>query len=288
MPIAARQRLINGFIPLPATAPAIIPTMLSIIIFSTIILFYKYPFSLFLPGNCIIFALSYNTIHGHISPLYIRTVGSIAIGFLLLSLTGCSPTKHVPQGEYLLDKVKIVTDNKEVKPETLKPYLRQEPNFRILGVARLQLAIYNLSGQDTSKWLNRWFRKIGTPPVIYDESATAASCQQLSKALSNAGYMHAEVEADTVIKKRRIQVTYRITTNEPFYIDSIGYHIPHSTIDSLIQSQPSLLKKGCCSTVPCLTRSASASPHNCDKLGIILSGKTLSPSMPILRPPHGL
>lgn len=164
--------------------------------------------------------------------------------FLLLSLTGCSPTKHVPQGEYLLDKVKIVTDNKEVKPETLKPYLRQEPNFRILGVARLQLAIYNLSGQDTSKWLNRWFRKIGTPPVIYDESATAASCQQLSKALSNAGYMHAEVEADTVIKKRRIQVTYRITTNEPFYIDSIGYHIPHSTIDSLIQSQPSLLKKG--------------------------------------------
>lgn len=104
---------------------------------------------------------------------------------LLLSLTGCSPTKHVPQGEYLLDKVKIVTDSKEVKPETLKPYLRQEPNFRILGVARLQLAIYNLSGADTSKWINRWLRKLGTPPVIYDDNATQASCQQLSKALSN-------------------------------------------------------------------------------------------------------
>ena len=163
---------------------------------------------------------------------------------LLLSLTGCSPTKHVPQGEYLLDKVKIVTDSKEVKPETLKPYLRQEPNFRILGVARLQLAIYNLSGADTSKWINRWLRKIGTPPVIYDDNATQASCQQLSKALSNAGYMHAEVEADTTIKKRGIKVTYRITTNEPFYIDTIGYRIPHATIDSIVRSQPSLLKKG--------------------------------------------
>ena len=122
---------------------------------------------------------------------------------LLLSLTGCSPTKHVPQGEYLLDKVKIVTDSKEVKPETLKPYLRQEPNFRILGVARLQLAIYNLSGADTSKWINRWLRKIGTPPVIYDDNATQASCQQLSKALSNAGYMHAEVEGKPVVHPAR-------------------------------------------------------------------------------------
>ena len=95
---------------------------------------------------------------------------------LLLSLTGCSPTKHVPQGEYLLDKVKIVTDSKEVKPETLKPYLRQEPNFRILGVARLQLAIYNLSGADTSKWINRWLRKIGTPRIVPTTLQSAIEC----------------------------------------------------------------------------------------------------------------
>ena len=32
-----------------------------------------------LPGNYIIFAHSYNTIHGHISPSYIRPAGGIAI-----------------------------------------------------------------------------------------------------------------------------------------------------------------------------------------------------------------
>ncbi len=166
----------------------------------------------------------------------------LAVATILL--TACSPTKHVPQGEYLLDKVKIETDTKEVKPDKLKSYLRQTPNFRILGIARLQLGIYNLSGSDTTKKINRWLRKIGTPPVIYDNEATAASCTQLTKALSNMGYMHATVYADTVIKKRRMQVTYKIQAKEPFYIDTLDYYIPHAEIDSIVRSQPSLLKKG--------------------------------------------
>ena len=36
--------------------------------------------------------------------------------YLALSLASCSATKFVPDGSYLLDEVKIHTDNKEIKP----------------------------------------------------------------------------------------------------------------------------------------------------------------------------
>lgn len=45
------------------------------------------------------------------------------ICFLLL-LISCSSTKYVGEGEYLLDKVEIVSDGKTYKNSDLKPYLR--------------------------------------------------------------------------------------------------------------------------------------------------------------------
>ena len=37
---------------------------------------------------------------------------------IVLLLASCSSTKYVPDGSYLLDEVRIHTDNKEVKPES--------------------------------------------------------------------------------------------------------------------------------------------------------------------------
>ena len=50
---------------------------------------------------------------------------------IVLLLTSCSTTKFVPDGEYLLDKVEIVSDNRDYKSADLKSYLRQQPNFKI-------------------------------------------------------------------------------------------------------------------------------------------------------------
>lgn len=35
--------------------------------------------------------------------------------YFVLSLASCSATKFVPEGSYLLDEVKIHTDNKDIK-----------------------------------------------------------------------------------------------------------------------------------------------------------------------------
>ena len=85
----------------------------------------------------------------------------------------------------------------------MRNYLRQTNNHEIFGGLKFQLAIYNMSGKDSTKWYNRWLRKAGQAPVIYDQSLTDASVEQLRQALANKGYLHAEVYADTFRNEKK-------------------------------------------------------------------------------------
>lgn len=173
-----------------------------------------------------------------------HTIVSIIAILIVCALSACNPTRHVPDGEYLLDKVKIETDSKSIPAGSLTTYIQQNPNYRILGFLPLQLTLYNFSGKDTTNAVNRWFRKIGDAPVLYDKEAMDASCYQLTKAMSNMGYINAQVTADTIVKDKRMSITYKVKANEPFYIDTLIYDIPQADIDSIAHAQPSLIKKG--------------------------------------------
>ena len=163
---------------------------------------------------------------------------TVIIIVLVVMTTACSSTKHVPQGKFLLDKVKInVTDpHKDVEASQLANYLRQNANHRVLGGLKLQLALYNIAGRDSANWFNRWIKRVGTPPVIYDSALTVASADQLHMALSNRGFMNNvvtyQVEADSA--KRKARVNYDITLGEPYYIRSIDYDIPDEDLRDII------------------------------------------------------
>ncbi len=157
---------------------------------------------------------------------------------LMAMLASCSSTKHVPQGQLLLDKVNInIADPQHpIESSQLINYLRQNANHRVLGGLKLQLAFYNLSGKDSTKWFNRWIQRVGTPPVIYDSTLTQASVEQLHTALSNKGFMNntvsSRVTTDSV--KRKARVTYDITLGEPYYIRSISYDISDEVLKDII------------------------------------------------------
>ena len=158
----------------------------------------------------------------------------------VMLLTACSTTKHVPEGKYLLDDVKInITDKDKdtpLKSAEMMNYLRQIPNHKVLGGLRLQLAFYNLSGKDSTNWFNKWVRRVGSAPVIYDPSLTDAIVKQLSTALANKGSMNSTVTVDTLgnIDKKRMKVTYNVTFGQPHYVSSISYNIPNDTLRELI------------------------------------------------------
>lgn len=153
----------------------------------------------------------------------------IRLFVLFILLYSCSPTKYVAEKEYLLNRVKVETGDKKVSKAEIKKNIRQKPNTRILGVARFHLGLYNLSGRNEKKRFNKWLRRIGEAPVIYNDFMTGRSVEQIKLYLRNKGYYNAEVKDSVYYKKKKAFLTYfvepgPITTIEEFsYRDKYNY-----------------------------------------------------------------
>ena len=135
----------------------------------------------------------------------------------------CVPTKYLGKDEYLLNRVKIMTDNKEVSVSELRKIVRQKPNTKILGVARFHLGIYNLSGRNGERKFNKWLRRIGEGPVVYDSFLTERSVEQLKLYLNNKGFYSAEVADSVRYYKQRADVVYRIKTGRVTRVGELSF-----------------------------------------------------------------
>ena len=166
--------------------------------------------------------------------------------YLALSLASCSATKFVPDGSYLLDEVKIHTDNKEIKPSDMRLYVRQNPNSKWFSTIKTQLYVYNWSGRDSTKWFNRFLRKIGAAQVIYNESDAIRSQEEIAKAVQNLGYMGASVKRTTKTKKKKLKLFYEITSGKPYIVRTLKYDISDKKIAEYLRndSTQSMLREG--------------------------------------------
>ena len=168
----------------------------------------------------------------------------------LLLLLSCSSSRHVPEGSYLLDKVSInINDSTNTfNSQEMMAYLRQIPNHKMLWSIKFRLGIYNMSGNDSTKWWNRWARKLGEAPVIYDSILTETGKEQLRKAMVNRGFLEAAVITDTVRNdvKNKIQVTYTLDAGQPHVIRTIDYDFPDTTFHDLVMGDSSsfIIKPG--------------------------------------------
>ena len=151
----------------------------------------------------------------------------------------CRTTKYVGDKQYLLDKVKINSDNVNVKSSDIKPYLQQHSNYKIFGMFKWPLYVYNWSGSNENNWFNKQFRRMGEPPVILDFDLAEQSKEQLVRHLSNRGYINADVnmEIDTTRRKKAI-LKYSVTTNEPYRIHLYETNIDDHRIDSIMRLEP--------------------------------------------------
>lgn len=152
------------------------------------------------------------------------------------SIASCSSTKHVPQGSYLLDEVRIQTDNKDVKPSQLSIYLRQKPNTKWFSLIKTQLYVYNWSGRDSTKWINRTLRKLGDAPVIYSKEDAERTSEEITKAVRNLGYLGAMVRPVSKIKKKKLKLTYQVTTGRPYKVRSLHYNVEDEKIWEYMQA----------------------------------------------------
>ena len=162
--------------------------------------------------------------------------------FYLLSFTlfiACNATKRVPEGSYLLNKVKIETDTKSVKASELEPFLRQEPNASIPIIGKYRLHLYNIAPND-STWLNRQLRKLGERPVLYSERLTSISVEQIKLELHNRGYLNAIVDTILEFKDKKANITYDIEGKIPYRILNYQDTIMDTTIYKILKEEKKL------------------------------------------------
>lgn len=138
--------------------------------------------------------------------------------FVIL-IQSCSSTKFVPDEEYLLASATVKSDNKVISTMEMESYIKQKPNYKTFSIFKLPLFIYDLSGKDTTKWVNRTLRNAGDAPVLYDSTMLSQTVSNLKQAFINRGYLNTEITPIVDLNKKKAKVVYDIKTGEPHKID---------------------------------------------------------------------
>ncbi len=143
----------------------------------------------------------------------------------------------------MLNKVTIKSNVPEATADHLQSYLRQTPNSRFMGMGRAKLGIYSAQDVTSNKWKDRWLRKMGEEPVIYDSLLTQTSQEQLTQELKNKGYWDATVEVSATEKDRKTDLTFVVTGNEPYRIKSYKIDIPDDSVMYYLNRRKTTLPK---------------------------------------------
>lgn len=167
----------------------------------------------------------------------------------MVFFSSCSSTKYVPKDQYLLKSVKVKSESNyhDINTLALRNYVRQMPNSRWFSLYKLPLAVYSLSGRDSTKWINRTLKSMGEAPVVFDSLSSVQTCADLAQQLKNEGFLDAQVRLQVSTKGRKAKVEYLLQPGEPYFVDSIGYAIQDTTIARILSQQgasASLLYKG--------------------------------------------
>ena len=165
---------------------------------------------------------------------------------LLVLLTSCSATRFLKDDQYLLDGVSVKSDERLDKISDLEGYVRQHPNSKWFSLFKVPLGVYCISGTDSTRRINRFFRRLGEAPVVYDSVLTERSRTDIQAAVRNLGYLNAEVTCQTKRKGRRTKVQYEIHPAQLYTVSKYQQHIDDAVLDSIYQAhwQESLLYEG--------------------------------------------
>ena len=132
----------------------------------------------------------------------------------MLLLLACSSSKELTDG-YMLQTVKVRSVSKDIDASSLSGYVRQRPQ-------------------------TKWF--VVKKSVPYNPLLTDRSVSDLKTAMQNMGYMNAEVDVDTVVKGRKLTLTYLLKPNNLFFIRKFDYDIQDDSIASFFKDHPDVLR----------------------------------------------
>lgn len=190
---------------------------------------------------------------------------------------GCNVVKKVPENKYLLTENIIYVNGKETKDKKLYNYLNLKPNQTLLKYP-LRLGIYNLSKEKADslyidrlnanpkkkaflekllskkqtnrlvarkKDFNNWLKNAGEAPTVVNTLKIEKGQKKLEAYFWNRGWFNVNSTYDIIPgDSLKAKVSYFITTQKPYTVDSISLNISSTVADSIYQQNrnKSLLK----------------------------------------------
>lgn len=193
------------------------------------------------------------------------------IAILAYSFFSCSPEKYLANGEYLLEKNKvIVQEGKNIDVASDLVYaVRPKINKKTFGIFPWSVGIYQQMQRkidndqlsslqkklratlgkypvilDTAT--NDYYRQkkqniylwiqtnFGEEPVLLDTSMLSYSMAQIRLMMFNNGYFNSVVTNEVKYKWKKAKVYYYVKAGDPYRINDINYEIPDSNIYNLV------------------------------------------------------
>lgn len=170
-------------------------------------------------------------------PLFIVFILCMGLGLL----SGCSSTKHLPEGSLLLRKVniKLSTDktlsDKSALSDQLYSLIPQQPNNYFLGKWPVKIWLYNMRYKkyvvDTTNFQIK--NKVVEKPVALDTFMVEKARKNMSDFLWNSGYFYANVTDTIKVKGKKAYVTYKVNTGTDYLVNDVNYDIEDSAMAQL-------------------------------------------------------
>lgn len=169
---------------------------------------------------------------------------------LLLILSGCSGTKHLPAGEKLyvgavttMESVEKV-DARQIKP-AVEEAVRPQPNSSVLGM-RPKLWLYMSAGENPKGKIRQWIKKKGEAPVLLSDVKPSVTAAIIDAKLFNLGIFNSKTTYEIKEKEHTAQVIYTSHIHQPYQIKDYQIEVADSTLNGIIQSEKknSVIKEG--------------------------------------------
>lgn len=171
-------------------------------------------------------------------------MGKFKYIFILFAvfISACSTTKYLAPGQKLYDGgiVKIADKQNTKKSEAkaleaeLGALLRPQPNSKILGL-RYKLWIYDKTRTNKRRGLRHYLNThLGEPPVLVSSVDLAKNASILQNRLQNESYFLAQVNGDTVSKKKIAKGIYTVQTGPSYHYRSISFPTGKDDLDTAV------------------------------------------------------
>ena len=164
-----------------------------------------------------------------------KTTSALLLFLAILIFAGCNVTRNLSPNEHLLIKNKFRISSNKVSKDELSGYLQQEPNSKLFGLFRANIAFYNAGSKGKDTKFKKWMRtKLGRPPVLLDSNLTMIAKKQMGLYLANKGYFNATIKDTVILHKKKAIMVYLVRLNTPYTIRSIRYAIADTQLAKFV------------------------------------------------------